>query len=217
MDWTVFGLQRSGTNYLESLIEKSFKDVNLKLAYEHNGVWKHAFDIPYDIETKRAAVKQHQGKFVIETYDYWIARLRETNSVLITKHPFTWIDSVTRKRADMIRFALYDKEHDPLMFAKIYREHALFWKEQMRHQNIYHIKYENLLSMPSFYLKDMARHFNCECAPYEGNISKVSMSSRFTAEDKNKYIKIETTLDDKTKAAVCEVIGEDILELYDYA
>lgn len=216
MDWTVFGLQRSGTNYLESLIKKSvIPKPTFRLAYEHEGVWKHAFDIPYDIETKRAkrpgTIREGHGAHIIETYDYWIARLREVNAVLITKHPFTWIDSVRRKNIDMKRFQKYDKSEDAHMYAEIYRDHALFWLEQMRHQNIYHIRYEELLADKKHYLTKIGEHFDVECEPFAEDLHKVSMSKHFKPEDRDKYIKCETNLTTEQQKEVIKIISKDIL------
>lgn len=222
MDWTVFGLQRSGTNYLETLIKKSvIPQPTFRLAYEHDGIWKHAFDIPHDIKTKKArrqrTVQEGHGAYIIETYDYWIARLREVNAVLITKHPFTWIDSVRRKNIDMQRFKKYDKSEEACMYAEIYRDHALFWLEQMRHQNIYHIRYEELLADKKHYLTKIGEHFDVECEPFPEDISKVSLSKHFYPEDRDKYIKCETNLTTEQQKEVIKIIGEDILvNGYDY-
>jgi len=226
VDYTVFGLQRSGTNFLETLIKKSFKDTNLLLAYEHNGVWKHAFDIQHDIKTQKARVKYNDdgkvvhfrsnGSYVVETYDYWINRLRSINAILITKHPFTWIESVQKKNVDMRRFKKYNASHKSEMFAEIYHDHALFWKEQMRYQNILHIKYEDLLVSRELWLNKISEHFNDECTPFTGELTKISMSPSFSADDVNRYRNIETKLSTEEKNNVLGIIGEDIMKMYRY-
>jgi hypothetical protein len=225
VDYTVYGLQRSGTNFLETLIKLSFKNAGIKTVYEHNVVWKHASDIQHDRDTLKAKVKYHngqfnhyqgEGEFVVETYDYWIARLRETNAIFITKHPFTWIDSVIRKEVDMRRHKLFDDSKDPLMFAQIYREHAMFWKEQRRHQSIPHIKYEDLLANRQRELLKISDFFNDPCVPFVKEMNTVKMSSKFTSVDKAKYMAVKTNLSKEVQKNVVEIVGKEIMENYGY-
>lgn len=228
MDYVVYGLQRSGTNFLEKLIKSSFNNVDIKNAYEYNAPWKHAFDIHHDIETKTARIRQLNGEaqpykshhpFVVETYDYWIARLREVNAILITKHPFTWIDSVTKKNVDMKRFKLYNTNNDPLMFAEIYKQHALFWREQRRHQQIFKLPYENLIRAPGnalMYTRLIGEFFGDKHNGFDGIPNKVNMSDKFSEEKRNKYVNIETNLSPAIQKDVLNIIGNDILEDYGY-
>lgn len=69
----IFGLQRSGTNYLETLLRINYYAAKRNT---HRKVWKHSLTIPKD-------------------YDKTIP------SIVIVKNPYTWIESLAwRDRAD---------------------------------------------------------------------------------------------------------------------
>lgn len=66
MDYFIFGLQRSGTNYLEQLINQNF---NGRRANRVNKCWKHSINIP-------------------EGYN------DQQPTLIIYKNPYTWVESI---------------------------------------------------------------------------------------------------------------------------
>jgi hypothetical protein len=66
MDYFVFGLQRSGTNYLEQLITQNFK---ARRANRANKSWKHAIDVPKHYNASQP-------------------------TFIIYKNPYTWVESI---------------------------------------------------------------------------------------------------------------------------
>lgn len=222
--YTVFGLQRSGTNFLEQHIITGMPNCRMITAYAHDGLWKHTYDINHDIKTMRA--KNTSG---LETYDYWIARLRETNAIWIHKHPFTWIDSIRRKNMDCKHHPDYDGTGNKLgprvydgtllSLCNIYKNHQAFWIEQSRHQSIYRLSYESLLPPGNglMHTRMIAEFFNDDdFRPFERTFNKVPISSKFSDDDRNKYIKYETTLSDEDKEFVIKNIGMKAIEYYGY-
>lgn len=65
----IFGLQRSGTNYLQALLDRNFyvENINDNLTMKS---WKHSIDLPA------------------------VNNLNITPKIIITKHPYTWIESL---------------------------------------------------------------------------------------------------------------------------
>lgn len=221
--YTVFGLQRSGTNFLEQQLMTGLPNCRIINAYAHDGPWKHTYDIHHDIKTMYA--KTTNG---LETYDYWIARLRETNAIWIHKHPVMWVQSVLKKNVDCRRHPDFDGKPEArvkyytgtkLSLCNMYRNHWLFWKEQSRHQKIYRVPYEHLLpgANAKMHTKMIAEFFNDDdFTPYDRAFDKVPMSAKFTEDDRNKYLKYETNLNEEDQAFILKHVGKDCLKYYGY-
>jgi len=75
---TVIGPQRSGTNYLETLLRNNFENVRIQ-NQDSNHIWKHRVD-PKDVKDK-----------LNEKHKYF----------LIHKNPYKWIESLMKYNADL--------------------------------------------------------------------------------------------------------------------
>lgn len=74
----VFGLQRTGTNYMQTLMEKNFIEGHTRAA------WKHKLQVH----------KEHKLD----------AKIKDRAILIIHKNPYTWIESITkRKRVDFAK------------------------------------------------------------------------------------------------------------------
>lgn len=131
----IFGLQRSGTNFVENLIGKNFhaKKMNSKAK-----CWKHSLDIPKGYNS-------------------------DNPTVLLHKNPYTWIESVAlRNTADFAKtqkrypvdapteekFKLGPKNFNVQNLAKTYRDFYNTWLievDEKISKNMLIIKYETLL------------------------------------------------------------------------
>ncbi|MAG32238.1 MAG: hypothetical protein CL908_15250 [Deltaproteobacteria bacterium] len=80
MDFIAIGIQRSGTNYLESLIQENFEGMTSK-SRDETYIWKHRCR-PEDVEHKLDPTKLH---------------------LLIYKNPYKWAESIMRFNADLER------------------------------------------------------------------------------------------------------------------
>lgn len=65
----IFGLQRSGTNFVENIMRVNFKSAKLNRGIHHN-TWKHSIDVP-------------------DGYD------PSHFTIVIHKNPYTWIESIS--------------------------------------------------------------------------------------------------------------------------
>ena len=82
--FTVYAPQRSGTNYLETLIASNFVDIGNCFITDDSYAWKHTTDIETVIK------KYHSNKM----YDHI--------HILTSKFPYKWIESIKRNPVDII-------------------------------------------------------------------------------------------------------------------
>lgn len=131
MDYYLWGLQRSGTNYLKDLIEQN---LSVKCLNRHDWCWKHSIDQPKEFDPKL-------GK-----------------SIVIIKNPYTWVESIAfRKSVDWVKtqktypangFVYYDNALGPQRLdvgalAKTYAHFVNTWI--VNNPDTYVIRYEHLL------------------------------------------------------------------------
>lgn len=197
-EYYLYGLQRSGTNYLRKLIELNFH------CYARNkkspSSWKHRLDIP----------ENPSGYPCICIY----------------KNPYKWIESLYRnpedffKRQKMFQCLNEDGSYNLTNVAKTYRHWIETWVLPAHiDQNIHVIKYEDLL-------KDKRKTL-IELSPIipvlfdSSNIKepeKVLNSVKFTDEKKEYYLKSKeiSILTEEQINEVNEIFDIDFIESIGY-
>lgn len=209
----VFGLQRSGTNYLETLIGQNF------VCHGKNGGWKHAIN-PHPLRK----------------YD------PEAPLFIIRKNPYKWIESIAiRNRVDYVKrqtkypandfsnlpkiFSVGNKHLNPVNMALTWRDWYINWHEKAHpliKSNSVTVRYEDLLKEKSriAFLQTLQSRFHYDIRTKDWvNPHKVSMSRDFS-EEMVKYYLNETLVPgifNKEKLQlVNEAIGKDIIEKAGY-
>lgn len=127
----IFGLQRTGTNYLETLISKNF---HVKKANDRVKCWKHSTFIP-------------------DHFSF------EIPAFILFKNPYLWIESVAfRYSADYVRTQDYRIESDLLLgneeicLSHLIHTYKKFYKT-WHYPNLFHvIYYEDILLNPTHFL-----------------------------------------------------------------
>jgi len=130
----VFGLQKSGTKYLKSLIE-----ANTDLEFHKDYAWKHDMD---------TSVCQDD-----DVFKFWI-----------TKSPYNWVNSVvSRSRVDILnKYRKYKlKSKDSLRvrdlniksLVKLYNDYHTSWLES----GLENVKYEELLNDCFWFFKKQSK------------------------------------------------------------
>lgn len=220
--YTVFGLQRSGTNYVETYLEYNFPNSDIAQGYEHNRLWKHTYSIEKDIKEYRATYNKQ-----LMPYEYWINRLRRLNPILVHKHPFMWVESIFKIDIKYGPGSLGMKLHPHYSgnnvesLAKIYKAHADWWRNQRRHhQKIYKIQYEDLLveGNTSKHMEQIARFFGDEESYVKSDIHipRIRLSRNFKPEDIDRYINYETKLSKRYQGIILNIVGEETFKDYGY-
>lgn len=132
MKYTVFGLQRSGTNWIEQCIKQNFKEMNLANT-DKQYIWKHK-------------------------YDFEPALFGEDRMHLyVIKEPYMWIESILRKNVDVAKRypeVLKDNKNkfdlgpfDIQKLANLWSEHTIWWHQEhiIERSKIHRVEYESLL------------------------------------------------------------------------
>ena len=132
----VIGLQRSGTNFLQQILQRNF-DVDAKFQ-----IWKHEHRVSQkDVETL----------------------LKQTNLLVVYKHPYKWIESILRKNTDIThkydvladkttKFPIknhdVDKEftYDLKKLVLLYNQFHRFWWNFEPHKNVAFFHFRNLVA-----------------------------------------------------------------------
>lgn len=129
MTFTAFGLQRSGTNFIERCIFDNFKDVSC-LNNDDNYIWKHGYGFNSD-------------------------KLKpEHIHIYIYKNPYMWLQSIFRSPVDIKdRYPDVTKQtvnmRDGLnvdALAKLWSQHILFWfSDAIKPCVDHYVSYEKLI------------------------------------------------------------------------
>jgi hypothetical protein len=203
-----FGIERSGTVYLEQMINFNIKDCS---CFTNGFGWKHG-------RIKNPVNWLKQSK---ETEDWHREVYNETPggilTVIICKDPYHWAKSISRYINNSPKQAIKNLKDPYKRFNDIY----LHWYDRLiLHQNIWFsdcigIKYEDLLKEPETILKIIADRVGCELNQEIIIPSKVYMSSEFTQERKDYYL-TENALSQEEIDKINSKISDRFFELYKY-
>ena len=184
----VIGLQRSGTTYLEYLLDKNF---NVKV-YKEGDIticFKHAFP-------GEKVLKLNNGKTII-----WekttIGRINEHKDLLviiIQKHFEHWFESISRKPVDLPvkhpEIFNNDKTVDKTKAFKLYSSFYKAWKNRLlNNSNIQLINYEDIIHDFTLILRLLQILYKLPLKlPSWQNMDKVPQSAKFTEERRKYYL-----------------------------
>lgn len=193
--FTVFGLQRSGTNFFEQLLTQNVTQVHIISRWKPgDGIWKHA----YDVENKPT-----NGTAVGLKGDQEKAEMigNRIHAIYIHKHPYSWIQSITNRHVDIKKTYPFVAEQSNMMLkelniiklAELYRDHSAYWLNKVTTKNVYRVKYEELIESKEkteAVVTDAAQFFNRKLKNNKIRIpDKVSQSNKFTEAEREKYKK----------------------------
>jgi len=181
----IFGLQRTGTNYLQELCKKNFPD---KITIVHDFGWKHG-PIAY---TPLHWVEESARKK---------AEDKEIDCLVIIKNPYTWIESIKKWWPKEYGYELSIEE-----YIEVYNVRYSSYLYYLRHEKpvifyrrVQLIRYEDLLTnlhgtMNTIYPTEKVR-----------DVNNVPLSAKFTKERKVHYLSPKPN-DRVTKAVDWEII-----------
>lgn len=214
MDYHLFGLQRSGTNYLEQLMKNNFHSIRKDPRNnEWRDYWKHSIDVPNGFS-------------------------RDRPTLIIYKNPYTWIESIClRRNVDWVRsqktypakegldeLKLGKENLNVENIAKTYKHFCNTWIWNKPQSNAYIIiRYEDLLITEKREIiltkiqNDLkfSRKSNQWINPQKG---KISLSRDYDEQREQYYLSMKPTqLSNKHIDAINGVLQDDIIKLgYEY-
>ena len=232
---TVYGLQRSGTNYLAKLLEINFDIFVKNHALVVDGetlynsdlegvMWKHSMHITDMFDSSSPCIVLYKNPYL------WIESLcfRHRADFDIDKHPYATGDGPDYLLAGpdtAIREVKEDPNNDNpklnvLMVAQAYLDWHASWTDNPP-SNSYVVKYDDMLieETRNQHLRNIASKFNLRdiVDTYNNYISYVPESIVFT-EDRYKYYEDQKPLylTDKQISVINNVLGRERIERWGY-
>ena len=206
---TIFGLQRSGTNFSEQLVKRNLVGVNTVVQWNKpNGIWKHAYNI--DNGGVKSGAKPNSAGNRRDPQKYELIG-KTIKAWYIHKNPYSWIESICTKQVDIKKHYpwvmqnqckeeyreefLELKQLNVAALAELYRDHTEFWHRVCNEKNIFHLSYEDLIRSPEstqLGLKAYAQFYGLELRSNIIQIpEKVGQSEKFDERQREKYKKVK--------------------------
>jgi len=196
----IFGIQRTGTNYIQQLAQKNFINVN---AYDNHMGWKHG--PPLAPET----IQKKWPKIDIE------ALRGNVHPIIMIKNPYSWQQSIKIWSNKKYNFNKVYKRYNYLY--EVYRDFHLsgsdFWAKS------YVLKYEDLLIDPEKIVNEIRNMVGCEITDKFVNPNTVphQQNKKFTEKRKMFYLGTDNFgLSDNLIKAITNIIDWNVIEFYGY-
>ena len=219
---TVFGLQRSGTSYIEELLKLNF-NASIKNTFSSGYIWKHAFNLD------RAVVNTPGEKnYNLQKYH----QLDTLNCIHVYKNPYTWIESILNKKSHFFATPYPDVQRQrssdqPMInglnlcyLAEIWTKHSAYWLNVAEQKKIYRIKYEELISGKQGVRSALHGYSKMFDLNFPGTIEypqSVPLSKEFTEDKRQYYLNQKPVrLTDKQIAKVNEWLHPVVMEQLGY-
>lgn len=194
-DMMIYGLERSGTNYLTSILESNF-NVEFHINGATYSLPNHKHFRPYNQpEYFSQLMLVHHFKYdSFLTFDAHVERLTNRTNlkyVVISKNPYSWFtsfNSFARKNKMFFHIPRKHLNHRYIIDYNLYFEKWLEFKRECP-EKIMIIRYESLLSDFSTTVQGIMNNFSLKQTSNElRNPDKVSMSKKFNAKKRQTYL-----------------------------
>jgi hypothetical protein len=221
----VYGLQRSGTNYVETLLPNNFKDVSLENVAYHRSLPLHKHFRPYE---QMAFVPEpkymHNFRYpAFSDFNAHACRLtgkEELHYVVVVKEPYSWYISyckLAKKNNWPTYMPKWANQHYMTDYSMFCRKWLNFRKEAP--EKIVILRYEDLLQDFAGNLEKVRSQFGLEKVVKEyQDFSKVNMSRKFTDKRRNYYLnkKFLELLADEELFVLTENLDPSVVEELGY-
>ncbi len=218
MNVLIYGLQRSGTNYLESLIKKSFRVCVLNNNKERSSPLQKHFRL-YD-DKRKIPEENYANDLKIYSYSDFERKIGLVPDciLVISKDPYSWLLSY-KNWAKKCNWKRVDHHY--------IEEYELFYKKWIdfsaETNKIHFVRYVDLLKDSNRELDILKRKFNFENNLFSSwlkkSIRKVPQSKNFSNKKREYYLK-ELYLNDltkKEKTQINNIISEEIFNFLLYS
>lgn len=201
----VFGIQRTGTNYLARLINKNLIIDDTPVLLEDPG-WKHG-----PIQRNPDIDKEKKFK-------------SNNKAVILIKNPYTWYTSIQKwikpgRGRPYDGFKANNVEYVFRKFNVLYNEHRKFLlgdNDDTVYTDSILIRYEDLLIDPPMELSRISEKFGYVFKHKFTDLTKVAQSGKFTDSMRKYYIAQRPLYDNKTIELVTSVVDWELMKFYGY-
>jgi hypothetical protein len=203
----IFGIERSGTNYIEALLRENVKGLKI---YVNCFGWKHGYIQPVD------KWYMDEGN-VIKEYSKAFKTTDKLDYIMIIKNPYSWHNSIkkwhyqnTQEAFDLDRwFNKYRKLY--LHYINHAEKRHKFWRYGT------FLRYEDLLKAPKKKTTSVCKFYGWDMRSSFKNPQKVYMSPAFSKERKEYYLSNEFGLKPEEIQRINDLLGNKIFEYFNYA
>ena len=196
----VYGIQRTGTNFLTSLIRKNIKKSNVAV----NGFgWKHGYVLSRDgiVNWKR-------------TKNVDIEIPNNIKPIIIIKNPYSWYNSIKRWRINCSGSFNFSEQYK--RYNNLYFSHKNMYYSDLYSEPFF-IKYEDLISNEEKEINNISKHFGVETTETFDIPKKVKLSDKFTEEKRKYYLRNDDFGMGKKKVKMInDILDWDMLKSYGY-
>lgn len=221
----IYGLQRSGTNYLESLMKANF-DVEFKIDHYTYSLPIHKHFRPYSkpwfFPHLNLLHDFHYDSF--DEFDAHCQRLlgiEDLRYVVVSKEPYSWYLSFNRfARREKIFYFMKKKYLNHLYmidYTNFFKQWLKFKDE--RPEKIMLVRYESLLTDFENTMTGLKDHWDLEqISDSLQNLQKVNMSKNFNEEKRQAYIegKFYEKFSDKELRVLTGHLDPEVMERLGY-
>ena len=224
-DFLLYGLQRSGTNYLTTLLETNFEARVVIDDYTYSlPIHKHfrPYSKPWFFSHLNLLHDFHYETF--NDFDAHCSRLKgkkDINYLVIAKEPYSWYFSFNRFARKEKIFYFMKKKYLNHLYMIEYSNYFRKWLEfrDQAPDRIKIVRYEDLLMNLDKSLDDIRNSFDLQkkAEAYQ-NVSKVGMSKKFTESDRQKYLegKFHKKFTDEQLLLISEHLDNKVVEQLGY-
>jgi hypothetical protein len=215
----IYGQQRTGTNYISTLLLNNFLDTNI---FMNLGGWKHGNLIEYPdcIELVNTVDTTTKNNIEIDKI-IDLFKNNNVNFLVIIKNPYMWINSMSIYKKQQITSSFV------IEYITIWNDIYSNYKYYIENEIAYLVKYEELLEQPIETLDKIKKKFNL----IQKNTEYIIENNILLANDdynigkiknrifnKNKYIKpnIYKYLSNDIIQFINENIDISLLKYYNY-
>ncbi len=208
----IFGIQRTGTNYLGFLVGRNIivrktpimlRDVG---CLQNEPGWKHG-PIPY-----------------VNDIDAALRKAASNIAIILIKNPYTWYTSIVKwtngtKKYNYDGFGGQTPEHVFKRYNNLYEKHRKFLLGENKH-TVYTdgvlIRYEDLILEPKNEIYRVAKKFNLSVKDEFKDIKKVAQSKKFTDERRSYYLAQKPTYEKDLVKRVGDSVDWELMKFYKY-
>lgn len=211
IQFAVFGIQRSGTNFMQRFVTH-----NTKNAFQKQG-WKHDLSC------------MHNGAGTVRIYMYktpykWIESIHRNHEDV----PKRWDEKYKLMAADGADDIKIDTKHrgdtnhcklSLKKLCRLYSDHLLNWynDSKIEDKNIYLVSYESMIKDPQKWLIEFSEKYNFDIISANIHVpDKVQQSNKFTDQDRQYYTDKNNFryLDDKKIQLISSSVDSKVFELF---
>ena len=221
----IYGLQRSGTNYIETLLPHNFKDISLENVAYHRSLPLHKHFRPHSMMYCVPEPKYlHNFQYAhFDEFDAHVKKLTgkdQLHYIVVVKEPYSWYISyceLARKNKWPTYMPKWANQHYVIDYSLFCKKWIEFRKQAP--DKILLLRYEDILKDLSGNLELIRNQFDLEKIHQEyQNFSKVNMSKKFTSSRRNYYLKKEylNLLSDEELFVLTENLDEAVVKELGY-